>query len=119
MVMATYRNGMHNGKAAIIENKVGKGKVVVLGCDPGREAYSALALYYAKEAGVQPLAEGDPGVVIAPRKGTGDGLVIVNLTNETRKIKINDTGYRSLLSRRVISMQNLILNPYEVYVLYK
>lgn len=117
-VIATYKNGMHDGKPAIIENKVGKGKVVFFGTDPGRKQLSELLLRYAKEQNISPLANGDAGVVIAPRgNGKDNGAVLVNLTNETKKLTLEGkNSYTDVLSGKKTGFM-IELEPYGVRVL--
>lgn len=116
-VLATYKNGSHNGLAAIIENKVGKGKVILLGTDPGKEAFQEIALNYAKEVGIIPIIKADKGVIIVTRKGQKDaGVMIVNICNEPKKVYLDNVNYTDLLSNKKISQQ-LDLIPYEVLIL--
>lgn len=120
-IVAVYKNGMHDGKPAIIENEVGKGKVVLLGTDPGVLAYQRLVLKYADEAGLQPLSVPADDVVISPRKGSsGDGYVIVNISNDAREIEMDINGYEDLLRQQKIkSGGKLILEPYDFFILKK
>ncbi len=115
--LAVYKNGMHDGENAIIENKVGRGKVVLLGTDPGKEAYQTLALKYAKEAGIKPLASGDGEVVIVPREGKEKGVCIVNIANKKKNIKIGNKQYMDLITEKKITHSLLTLEPYEVMIL--
>ena len=116
-VLATYQRGMHNSLPAIIENRAGKGKVVVLGTDPGKDALKALAIKYAKEAGVKPIAIGDPGVVVAPRIGpVYKGVVVVNISREPKTITIPQQRMTDILTGSEES-DILHLKPYEVKVL--
>lgn len=121
-VIAQYTTGHHAGKPAVIENKAGKGKVVVLGTDPGKEAMKKLYLKYATEAGIMTDATGDGGVVIVPRKGKEEGMVIVNIANETKTIRLNGIfgNANELISGQEINLNGEIkLSPYEIKVLVK
>jgi beta-galactosidase GanA len=119
-VLATYQQGMHDGEPAIIEATVGKGKVVVLGTDPRKEAYKKLSLKYAREAGIKPLAEGDGEVVIAPRKGENtEGYVIVNISNKQRHLEMKEMPGKDMLTGKKISDRKMTLEPYEVKVCKK
>lgn len=69
-VLANYIGGAHDKKPAIIENSVGKGRVIMLGTDPGKLALKKLLLYAANKSNVKPLATGDEQVVIVPALGT-------------------------------------------------
>jgi len=82
-----YKNGLHNGKTAIIENKVGKGKVVFLGTDPESEVMEQLMLKYAGEQAIQTMALGHKDILVVPRKGkSGEYKFIINLQNYVQKI---------------------------------
>lgn len=119
-VLALYEHGMHDGKPAIIENNYGKGKIVVLGCDPGYEAYKKLAEKYATEAQIEFMAQGDRDVVVAPRgKDKINGYIIVNLANEEKNINIQVEGYKELLKNQQIISNSLNLKPYDVKIISK
>jgi beta-galactosidase len=120
-ILAFYKNGMHDGKPAIIENRVGQGKVVLLGTDPGEKAYQKLVLKYADEAGVKPLSGVVKDVVISPRKGpSGDGYVIVNISNQEKEINLDVNGYEDLLRQKKMKTNGkLSLGPYDFFILRK
>ena len=120
-ILASYKNGMHDGKPAIIENRVGQGKVVLLGTDPGEKAYRQLVLTYAEEAGVNPLSNVVEDVVISPRTGsTGNGFVIVNIANENKAIEIDVNGYEDVLRKKKMkSGGKIVLEPYDFFILRK
>lgn len=113
--LATYANSMVKGNAAIMQNQVGKGQVIVMGTDPGKEAVRAIVLKAAKEAGVAPVATGDQGLVIVPRKGKiGRAMAVVNISNSAKSVTL-PYGGKDLLSGEVMSSQ-LNLKPYEVRI---
>lgn len=116
--LATYRNGMHDGKPAVIENSVGQGKVIVLGTDPGKANLSRLLLHLAREVGIEPVATGDPGVVIGPR-GEGlkvTGYVLDNITGEEKSLSLPFSAATDILTEEKVG-GILKLEPYEVRVL--
>jgi len=117
-VLATYQNGMHSGEAAIVETQVGKGKVVYLGTDPGREALAKMLLNYAEEAGIAPLASGDKGVLMVPREGkAGKAVVVINLMNKTATVELKQLDKaKDLLTGEQLG-KRLELAPYEVRIL--
>ena len=117
-VLAQYETGMHDGLPAIIENKVGKGKVVILGTDPGRYVTGELLKKYAAEKGITPLATGDKGIVVVPRKGTSEGMVLVNIFNEDKEITLKNGDYTDYHSNESVP-SSLSLKPYEVRILKK
>ncbi len=118
-VLARYRNGMHGQQPAIIENKVGKGKVVLLGTGPGRDAMGLLLKKYAAEQGITPVATGQPGLLAVPRKGNGqEGFILDNISPEAVEIRLPDGQYQDILSEETYEAKNE-LAPYEVRVLKK
>jgi len=117
-VLATYQNGFLAGKPAVAQNKVGKGTVVFLGTGIGRKNLSKLMLHLASEQNIAPLASGDTDVVVVPRQGTSQGTVIVNISNDKKKIMLPFTGGKDLLSGKNVEAW-LDLAPYQVMVLEK
>ncbi len=115
-VLATYQNGMHEGEAAIIENTVGKGKVVVLGTDPGREVVGKLLQKYAREHEIAQILSGEPGVLVVPRGEDGKGLVIVNINNADKQINLPEGEWQDIHADETLS-GDLTLQPYEVRIL--
>lgn len=115
-VLATYANGMHEGLPAIIEHPVGQGKVVLLGTDPGKEVLSRLLLHYAQELGIEPLAKGDPGVLIAERRGSGSGVVVDNISTQPRTLTLTHGGGTDILSGQTVGAR-LTLEPFDVLVI--
>lgn len=118
-VLATYQNGMQSGKPAIIETKVGSGKVIQLGTDPGQEAIHILLMKYAREAGITPLAEGEEGILVVPRVGKGEGVVLVNYTGENKEIKLKENYREDIISGKKYSSEAITLQPYDVMILKK
>ncbi len=118
-VLARYNGGIHHQKPAIIENAVGKGKVIVLGTDPGKVSLKKILLKAAEQVNIAPLATGDETVVIVPRKGKESGWVIVNLSKYPRKITLNTSanGFENILLDTKFSSKVLDLKPFEVQVL--
>jgi beta-galactosidase len=116
-VLATYAGGMHAGKPAIIEKKVGKGKVVFLGTYPGKTAFQQMVRQYASEAGIKPMATGDKDILVAPRAGQGEGVVIINLTNYPKKLSLQNQGGTDLLTGTRGRLNELQLKPYDVKVI--
>ncbi|MEM1134873.1 MAG: beta-galactosidase [Bacteroidota bacterium] len=117
-ILATYENGMHHKKAAIIENQIGKGKVIILGTDPGRDIIAKILNKYTKEKNIAPLLNGDKGVVVVPRNGKDEGLVIVNIANETKSLDLGNINYLDIHSTEKIT-DKLSLKPYESRILKK
>lgn len=116
--VATYETGMHDGRRAIIENRVGKGKVVLLGTDPGRKAMSQLLLRYAAERGIEPTLTGDPGVLAVPREGKYSGLILDNIAPAAKTLSLPRGTFSNLLNGQEYTGK-INLQPYEVRVLRK
>ncbi len=115
-VLATYGNGLADSKPAIIEARTGKGKVVILGTDPGPEALGKLLLRLAGEAGIKPMAQGEAGVIVSPRAaGNSSGWVVVNVTGTPKKITLESGGVDLLSGRE--KTRSLALAPYDVVIL--
>jgi beta-galactosidase GanA len=119
-ILATYGQGWLPDKAAAIENKVGKGRVVLLGTDPGEEAFGKLAVYYARQAGVNPLLpEIDKNVLVVPRKGKDQALFVINLDKEPKKIQLPVGSWTDRLSNQTFGNNTLSLKPFDVLLLQK
>ena len=119
-VLATYNSGMHKNKPAIMESTFGKGKIVFLGTDPGTEVYQALVIKYAKEAGINMLlASGDKGVVIVPRTGDKELLIVVNIANETKNILLQEHYTMDMISGQHLQNNSITLSPFQVMLLTK
>ncbi|MBV5342337.1 beta-galactosidase trimerization domain-containing protein, partial [bacterium] len=118
-VLANYNGGAHDKKPAIIENKVGKGRVILLGTDPGKPALKKLLLHAAEKANVKPLATGDEQVVIVPRKGKESGWVMMNLSKNAKKISLNTNAksFENILLNTKNTNKEFELKPFEVLVL--
>ncbi len=114
-VIARYNSGMHKGQPAIIESSAGKGKVVVLGTDPGKDVYGKLVAAYAREQGIEPLAKGDSEVIVAPRNESD--MMIVNIANDDKTIYLEPGNtYEDQLNNEPVEGE-IQLKPYEVKLL--
>jgi beta-galactosidase GanA len=108
---------MHNGLPAIVESRVGKGQVIVFGTDPGTEVMKKLVLKYTDKIGIEPLAKGDRGVLVVPRKGVDDDfLMVINLENQERTIELNEPEWHNMMNNTDYESATLVLNPYEVLI---
>lgn len=98
--MASYRHGYGDGHAAMIDHRLGKGRVIFAGCQLPTATYLGLVRELMGEAGLAPVAHGSGDVVVAPRAGA-DGKVagygVVNLVEEPRRITL-PAGGTDLLS---------------------
>lgn len=116
-VLSTYQGGMHKDLPAIIESTSGKGKVVCLGTYPGYDAFQWLVTNYAALAGIEPMASGDKDVLVAPRKGESEGMVIINLTNEPKMIHVHGKQGIDMLTGERMNMENFPIVPYDVKII--
>ncbi|MBV6655731.1 MAG: beta-galactosidase, partial [Mameliella sp.] len=118
-VIATYTNGMHADEAAIIENTVGKGKVVIFGTDPGRTHLGKLLSHYAAAQGIQPLATGDQGPLVVARKGAQqEGFIVDNIMTTEKTVTLPKGKYTDILTGEAFGSTQT-LKPFEVRVLKK
>ncbi len=116
-ILARYQNGMHHGLPAIIENTVGKGKVILLGTYPGQSNMEQLYRHYANLLGIQPLAEGEPGVLVVPRKSTKTAYtIVINLSYEKKTINLKEKVSQNLIDDQPLPKAPWTLNPYQVIV---
>ena len=120
--IATYLTGHHAGRPAIIENRIGRGRVVLFGTDPGRDAMGRLLLHYAAVSGITPDAKGDPGVVVVPRQGKRHGIALVNITSKPRTLHLNNFNGRAtdvLTGITVDASLPITLQPYETRLIFR
>ncbi len=97
--LATYGKGYYQGKAAVTENKFGKGTVIYVGTESSADAfYNWLASHAAQQAGVTLGPKLPAGVELAVREKPGQKIVFV--LNYTEKPQIVNLGkpYRNALS---------------------
>ena len=115
-VIATYENGMQKNDPAIMEAKVGKGKLVMLGTDPGQKAIKELIMKYASQQKIEPVAKGDPGTLVVPRNGKkGKSLVVVNYSGKSTKLNLGNTGMDIIADKEVNKDVNVA--PYDVMII--
>jgi beta-galactosidase len=120
-ILASYKNGMHNGRPAIIENKVGKGKVIFMGTYPGETAYKELIAKSANEKNIKPLATGGKKVLVVPRSDERGSrfLIAINLNNDKTLLNLEQGTYTELMSGKIYKKPQIELKPYEVMMLQK
>lgn len=90
-VLAHYRGGYGDGLPALLHHPLGRGAVVTLGCAVSADAYLALVEALARRAGIAPLAEGSPNVVVVPRAdaaGNIAGYGLLNLAKSPQEITV-------------------------------
>jgi beta-galactosidase GanA len=105
---------MHHNHAAIIENKVGKGKVVFLGTDPGYEIMQKLIRKYAMEKNVPVLAAGDKNIIVVPRTVKNEHYrIIINIENTTKRLVLKNEMV-DLITGEKFSACEIKLKPFQV-----
>lgn len=115
-VAATYLEGYLEGLAAVTETQVGNGRIVLLGTLPGAGHLKRLMLRLAGQCNIQRAAAATPNVLVVPRHGkAGEGMVVVELHNETGRLTLPSPA-TDLLSRKVYS-GSFEVSPYQVMVL--
>lgn len=113
--IATYADGPARGMPAIVECRLGKGKVVVLGTLPDLEALGAWLRKMARLSAAPGVKAVTPGIVATPRvdrKGGLSGLIAVDVAGQ---------GGELTLARRAVNLVTgetlhgtLPLKPYDV-----
>lgn len=118
-VLAHYRGGYGDGRAAMVRNRYGKGEVVTLGCMPSEEVYLKLVSDLAEGSGVRPLAHGSPSVCVVPRSADGTSITgygLVNMTERPQRIVL-PVGGKDLLADGEEAGPEIEMGPLEVRLL--
>jgi beta-galactosidase len=115
--LAHYRGGYGDGHVAAMENALGKGRVITLGCRVSEEVYLWLARSLCDAAGIEPTAGGSGQVIVAPRAGA-DGRIagwgVVNLSESGQSVTLPEAGVDLLTGQRV--GRELALEALEVMI---
>jgi beta-galactosidase GanA len=117
--LASYKNGMQKDQPAIIENEVGKGKVVLLGTHPGEDAYQQLVMKYAREKNIQPLATGSNNVLVVPRTNREGKTyhILVNLNNTEARVELTGRNLKDVISGQAFRDSEISLKPFDVMII--
>ena len=96
--LATYEKGYYTGKAAVTENKFGKGSVFYIGTEsPAVELYSRLTEYAAQEAGVSSGPSLPEGVELAVREKEGKRILfLLNYTDKPQTVSLGQSFRNAL-----------------------
>jgi beta-galactosidase GanA len=114
--LAMYTEGPMAGMAAVTRRQVGKGQIVLLGTLPCPADLRPLLRDLAGQAGIAPVAEASPNVLVVPRQGpAGKGAVVVELSNTPGHVTLPGPMLDLLTGRRV--GRHLDLSPCGVSVL--
>ncbi len=98
-ILATYGKGYYQGKAAVTQNRFGKGSVFYLGSESlSREFYDRLIAYLAQQSGVQTGPSLPDGVEMAVREKAGKKILfLLNYTEKAQSVTL-DQSYKNALS---------------------
>lgn len=114
--LADYTDGPLAGLAAVTRQRVGEGQIVVLGTLPTPEDLSALLHGLGKEAGVAPVCQASPNLLVVPRAGSaGSGVVVVELEHQPATLRLGQGATDLLSGQNCIG--DLAIEPYGVKVL--
>ncbi len=114
--LATYTEGPMKGLAAIVERKIGKGRLILLGTQPGPKEYVKLLAYAGGAAKVKPAAEASPNLLVVPRAGkAGRGCVAVETSHQPATLKLARPAVDLLTGRT--HKESIAIPPYGVAVL--
>jgi len=115
-ILATHETDGVKGLAAITSHRLGKGRVIVLGCLPGALHLQRLVLNVAREADCSPEIDADPNLLVVPRRGEGvGGLIVVELRNKPGTVRLRRRKLDLITSRRWSG--SLDVEPFGVHVL--
>lgn len=114
--LATYTEGPMKGLAAVVERKIGKGRIILLGTQPGPEDYQKLLAAAAAGARVKPAAEASSNLLVVPRAGkAGRGCVAVETANQPATLKLDRPAVNLLTG--CAHRDSIAIPPYGVVVL--
>jgi beta-galactosidase GanA len=114
--LATYTEGPMKGLAAVVERKIGKGRLILLGTQLPPEEYKKLLASAAEKAGVKPVAEAGPTLLVVPRAGrAGRGRVVVETGNQEAALQLERPAVNLLTGRT--HRGAVTVPPYGVMVL--
>ncbi|HWQ84072.1 MAG TPA: beta-galactosidase [Anaerolineales bacterium] len=89
-ILAHYTSGPFSSKPALVEHRVGSGRVNYLGWYPTDRQAEILMLYLASTAGITPTATLPEGVVASQH---GPYVVLLNFTDEPQITAVRDQDY--------------------------
>lgn len=114
-ILARYEGGYGDGEPAIIDHRHGKGRVITCGTFVEEPAYLSLVNRLLADAGIRPVAAGDPNVLVVPRAardGSETGYGLVNITEKPAAIELPRAG-RDRLSGKSFA-GSITLDPLQV-----
>jgi beta-galactosidase len=113
--------GLAKGKSFITEQKLGRGKMVMLGSMPMGETGDLLLRklieYYSQEAGVTLRTDVSEGTIVAPRQGTGYSIwFVINMDGNGGSVTIPQTAI-DLQTNSVVEPGKLELGKFEYKII--
>ena len=117
-VLAFYQGGYGDSLPAVLSRKLGKGRVVSLGCPVDEASYLGIVRDLAAEVGLKTEIASDPGILACPRMnkaGKPSGIGLVNTTKECLKATLPRPG-TDLLSGEEVSLK-VTLEPLDVMII--
>jgi beta-galactosidase GanA len=115
--VAKYTEGPMKGRAAIAENAMGKGRIVVLGTMPEPKALKKLVASVARRAGVKPAAVASANLLVVPRSGKGgEGLGVAEVRNKAAWLRLTRRAV-DLTTGRKQQAGVVKIKPFQVMVL--
>ena len=114
--LATYTAGPLAGLAAVTRRTVGKGSVIALGTLPPHDVIVSLIGGLLSEAGITPVADASPDLLVVPREGeAGSGLMAVEVGGKPARLAFEGTMLNLLDDTEYTG--EIALPPYGVAVL--
>jgi len=114
--IALYTEYPFEGLAAVTRTTMGRGQIIMLGTLPRPDDFKALVTTAAKEAGIVPVADASPNLIVIPREGTGGrGYVCVEVENQPGNINLTKPMVDLLTGKK--RQGNTQVDPYGVMVL--
>ena len=99
--LATYVEGPMKGLAAVVERRMAKGRIILLGTLPGAQDLQRLLLGAARETHAGPVAEASENLLVVPRKGrAAEGLIAVEWANQPATLTLQRPAVELLTRRR-------------------
>jgi len=114
-VLARYSEGPIKGFAAIVQRRIGKGRIILCGTLLSGRSLVSLLTTICKEKEITRAADASPNVLVMPRTGRGgEGMVVVEVFNKNGYLSL-ERAARNILDGKIYKGQ-ITINPYSVYV---
>lgn len=114
-ILAEYTEGPLKGLAAATRRNMGKGRIIVLGTMPVAEDWRRLVLDIGAGLGITPVADASDNLLVVPRDGTMDGMIVVEIEGKPGWITLPEPMH-DLIARRTLD-GTIEVGPYGVMVL--